>query len=134
MASRITNEMPDRDYRLIASMPPIISRNAYPLRNKYHSHHIISLAPKSAKNIFRGNTLAFNIFRPSIGPGAVVSSFWLRWRRRSQHKALGVDWKYRIEELLSHTLNNRVLPMVDSLVQRLVPSTTDVTFQCPNWT
>jgi hypothetical protein len=49
-------------------------------------------------------------------------------------KALGVDWKYRNEEQLSQTLNNRVLPMVDSLVQRLVPPTTDVTFQCPNWT
>ncbi|VUC20617.1 unnamed protein product, partial [Clonostachys rosea] len=49
-------------------------------------------------------------------------------------EALGIDWKYRDEEKLAQTLNNMMFPMIDNLVQRLVRSTTDVTFQCPNWT
>ncbi|CAH0048171.1 unnamed protein product [Clonostachys solani] len=73
--------------------------------------------------------------RPPVFPSMIRLHISFRGGNDIQRdEALGVDWRYRNKEQLSQALNNKVFPTVDSLVQRLVPSTSDVTFQCPNWT
>ena len=47
--------------------------------------------------------------------------------------SLGIVYPYENKELLSHRLHDHLFPTIDTLLQKIVPPTTDVTVTCSKW-
>ncbi|KAH6889136.1 hypothetical protein B0T10DRAFT_47503 [Thelonectria olida] len=48
-------------------------------------------------------------------------------------ESTGLSWPYDSKALLAEKLHNHTLPMIDRLLERIVPPTTDVTVSCSKW-
>lgn len=56
-----------------------------------------------------------------------------RLEQGSDDPSLGIGYLYEDKEILSRRLHDHLLPEMDKLLERIVPSTADVTVSCSKW-